>query len=48
MLNHHVSTEMRSKWVEERVQSLSKQEMDTLFGDQPRDFESGDKEFNFF
>lgn len=47
MLNHHVSTEMRSKWVEERVQSLSKQEMDTLFGDQPRDFESGDKEFNF-
>ena len=29
-LNHRVSTEMRSKWVEERVQSLSKEELDTL------------------
>lgn len=47
MLNHRISTEMRTKWVEDRVQSLSKQEMDDLFGDQPREFESGDKEFKF-
>lgn len=47
MLNHRISSEMRSKWVEQTVQSLSKQEMDALFGDQPREFESGDKEFKF-
>lgn len=46
-LNHRVSTEMRSKWVEERVQSLSKEELDTLFANEPREFESDDKEFKF-
>lgn len=46
-LNHRVSSEMRSKWVEERVQSLSKEELDTLFADEPREFESDDKEFKF-
>lgn len=47
MLNRRVSSEMRAKWVEERVQSLSKQELDDLFGDQPREFDSADKEFKF-
>lgn len=46
-LNHRVTTEMRSKWVEERVQSLSKEELDTLFANEPREFESDDKEFKF-
>ena len=46
-LNHRVSSEMRSKWVEERVQSLSKEELDTLFANEPREFESDDKEFKF-
>ena len=46
-LNHRVSTEMRSKWVEDRVQSLSKEELDNLFANEPREFESDDKEFKF-
>ncbi len=47
MLNRRISSEMRTKWVEEAVQDLSKEEMDKLFGDQPREFESADKEFQF-
>lgn len=47
ILNHRVSSEMRTKWVEEAVQSLSKEEMDQLFGNEPREFENGDKEFKF-
>lgn len=47
MLNRRVSTEIRAKWVEQQVQSLNKQELDDLFGDQPREFESADKEFKF-
>jgi DNA helicase-2/ATP-dependent DNA helicase PcrA len=46
-LNHRVSTEMRSKWVEQRVQSLSKEEIDNLFGNEPREFDSEDQEFRF-
>jgi len=47
MLNHRVSAEIQSKWVEEEVQNLTKQELDGLFGDQPREFDSADKEFKF-
>lgn len=47
MLNHRVSTEMRAKWVEQSVQALSKEEIDQLFGNEPREFENGDKEFKF-
>lgn len=47
MLNRRISSEMRTKWVEETVQDLSKEEMDKLFGDQPREFDSADKEFQF-
>lgn len=46
-LNHRVSSEMRSKWVEQRIQDLSKEELDNLFANQPREFESDDKEFKF-
>lgn len=47
LLNHRVSSEIRTKWVEEEVQNLTKQEIDGLFGDQPREFDSADKEFKF-
>lgn len=46
-LNHRVSSEMRSKWVEQRVQSLSKEEMDALYANEPREFENEEKEYRF-
>lgn len=47
MLNRRISSEMRAKWVEQQVQSLSKQDLDSLYGDHPREFDSADKEFKF-
>lgn len=46
-LNHRVSTEMRNKWVEDQIQNLSKEELDDLFNDQPREFADEDKEYKF-
>lgn len=46
-LNHRVSSEMRSKWVEQRIQDLSKEQIDELFANEPREFESDDKEYRF-
>ncbi|MBA2913517.1 RNA polymerase recycling motor HelD [Limosilactobacillus frumenti] len=46
-LNHRISVEMRSKWVEEDVQSLSKEQIDDMMGDQPREFENEDQQFRF-
>lgn len=46
-LNHRVSTEMRNKWVEDEIQNLSKEEIDNLFNNQPREFEDEDKEYKF-
>lgn len=46
-LNHRVSSEMRSKWVEQRIQDLSKEQIDELFANEPREFESDDKEYHF-
>lgn len=46
-LNRRVSSEMRKKWVEEKIQNLSKEELDTLFNDQPREFENEEKEYKF-
>lgn len=46
-LNHRVSSEMRNKWVEEAVQSLSKEEIDNLFNNQPREFADEDQEYKF-
>ena len=46
-LNHRVGSEMRNKWVEDEIQSLSKEEIDNLFNNQPREFEDEDKEYKF-
>ncbi|WP_251898391.1 RNA polymerase recycling motor HelD [Lactiplantibacillus paraplantarum] len=47
ILNRKVESEMRSKWVEEAVQDLSREEINQLYGNQPREFKNGDKEFKF-
>ncbi|HAT55243.1 MAG TPA: ATP-dependent DNA helicase [Lactobacillus sp.] len=47
MLNRRISAEMRDKWVEQAVQNLTQEEVDTMFGDQPREFDSQDKEYRF-
>ncbi|GAB6093358.1 DNA helicase [Furfurilactobacillus curtus] len=47
ILNRRISTEIRDKWVEEAVQNLTREEVDTMFGDQPREFDSQDKEYRF-
>lgn len=46
-LNQRIPVEMRSKWVEETVQNLSKEEMDTMMGNQPREFEDEDQQYKF-
>ncbi|WP_290123089.1 RNA polymerase recycling motor HelD [Secundilactobacillus odoratitofui] len=48
MLNRRISSEMRAKWVEEAVQDLSREEMNQMKGDDPHEFEDGDKEFQFY
>lgn len=47
ILNRRISGEMKGKWVEETIQDLSKEQLDTLYGDSPREFDSADKEFQF-
>ncbi|AVK64642.1 ATP-dependent DNA helicase [Lactobacillus sp. CBA3606] len=47
ILNRKVQSEMRTKWVEETVQDLSREEQNELYGNQPREFKNGDEEFNF-
>ncbi|ARN95783.1 ATP-dependent DNA helicase [Levilactobacillus brevis] len=47
ILNRRISSEMKTKWVEETIQDLSKQELDSLYGDEPREFESSEKEMQF-
>lgn len=46
-LNHRISVEMRSKWVEEEVQNLSKEQIDTMMNDRPREFEDEDQQYKF-
>ncbi|MDO4902741.1 MAG: RNA polymerase recycling motor HelD [Limosilactobacillus sp.] len=46
-LNHRVSSEMRAKWVETELQSLSKEEIDNLFGNVPREFEDDQAEYKY-
>ncbi|MTV82127.1 RNA polymerase recycling motor HelD [Secundilactobacillus folii] len=48
MLNRRISSEMRTKWVEEAVQDLSREEMNQMKGEDPQEFEDGDKEFQFY
>ncbi|RXI77605.1 RNA polymerase recycling motor HelD [Levilactobacillus suantsaii] len=47
ILNRRISSEMKSKWVEDTIQDLSKEQLDSLYGDHPREFESADKEYQF-
>lgn len=47
MLNRRISSSLHDKWVEETVQNLTKEQVDTMFGDQPREFDSQDKEYRF-
>ena len=46
-LNHCVSVEMRSKWAEEAVQNLSKEQIDDMMGNQPREFADENQQFKF-
>lgn len=48
LLNRRISSEMRAKWVEEAVQDLSREEMNQMKGEDPQEFEDGDKEFQFY
>lgn len=45
MLQGRIGNEMQADWVEEAVQSLSKEEYDSLLGDNPREFSSDEQEF---
>ncbi|MFL1695954.1 RNA polymerase recycling motor HelD [Weissella kandleri] len=42
----YVSSEMRAGWVEETIQNLSKDEYDSLLGDQVREFKDEKAEYN--
>ena len=45
MLQGRIGNEMQQEWVEEAVQALSKEEYDSLLGDNPREFSSDEQEF---
>lgn len=47
ILNRRISSEMKAKWVEEKIQDLDREELNALYGEDPREFESADKEFQF-
>lgn len=47
MLNQKVGSELRTKWVEDAVQSLSQEEIHNLFKNEPREFKDNDEEFKF-
>lgn len=46
-LNRRISSEMRAKWVEQRIQSLSKEELNTLYANHPQAFANDQEEFKF-
>lgn len=48
LLRGKVGGAMRSKWAESAVQSLSKEEMDAMMNNQPREFSSEKQEYNFY
>ncbi|WP_258115667.1 RNA polymerase recycling motor HelD [Levilactobacillus yiduensis] len=47
ILNRRISSEMKTRWVEDAIQDLSKEELDSLYGDDPREFDSSEKETQF-
>lgn len=46
-LNHRVNKEAKSDRVQKAIQELSQQELNALYGDQPKSFANGDKELQF-
>lgn len=44
---HRIDTEMKAKWVSEFIQNLDEEGMRKWYGNHPRNFENGDKEFRF-
>ncbi|MCT3034868.1 RNA polymerase recycling motor HelD [Pediococcus parvulus] len=46
-LNHRIGGEVRSKWAEQAVQSLNHEDLEKLYGGEPREFDDSDKEFKF-
>ncbi|WP_251547708.1 RNA polymerase recycling motor HelD [Limosilactobacillus caecicola] len=46
-LNRRISSEMRAKWVEERIQSLSKEELNSLYANHPKEFANDQEEYKF-
>lgn len=46
-LNRRIGTEMRSKWVEERIQSLSKEELNVIYANHPQAFANDQEEYKF-
>ncbi|MFC6260864.1 RNA polymerase recycling motor HelD [Levilactobacillus fujinensis] len=47
ILNRRITSEMKTKWVEETIQDMSKEQLDTLYGEEPREFDSSEKEMQF-
>ncbi|ANZ57882.1 ATP-dependent DNA helicase [Fructilactobacillus lindneri] len=47
ILNRHISSEMKKRWVEETVESLSKQQLQMLYAKYGEKIEDSDKEYNF-
>lgn len=46
-LNHRISSEMRSKWVEQRIQDMSKEELNAMYAQHPQAFANDNEEFKF-
>ncbi|MCK8624387.1 AAA family ATPase [Apilactobacillus sp. M161] len=47
MLNRRVKAEMKKKWVEDAVQSLSREQIQAVQSTHPDEFQNADKEFDF-
>ncbi|AMV61010.1 DNA helicase [Pediococcus damnosus] len=46
-LNSRIGSEVRSKWAEQAVQSLNHEDLEKLYGGEPKEFDDSDKEFKF-
>lgn len=47
LLNRRIEAEAKLEWVEKAIQDMSKEQLNALYGDQDREFASGDKEMRF-
>lgn len=46
-LSHRIGAEMRSKWVEERIQDLSQEELKVIYANHPQAFANDQEEYRF-